>query len=302
MDSDLTDQRRSSPSNRRDKSRYIPAEILFLISVVFFTVMNLIYESNKSDFDSSTGNALYPDVTLFLLIAGALFLVSSVISLLSAESGKPVKADGQSRVSKSTVAVVADSLSENKKVVAVSAIIYGIIFAFLDGIMIFQPTVNFKIAYGITGPATVVENCCGPPGYIPVGLAYFPSQHFGIQLIPLSLMILVLMSTLVGVNVSLLIASVRTSKSNLGQQVRTSVKSSSFFGGAFGALLGVFAGCPTCAAAFFLSMIAGSGATAFSLAISAYQPLIILASVPLLIGSILWQARSIRKILLGCPI
>ena len=173
----------------------------------------------------------------------------------------------------------------------------------MDAILIYQPTVDFPSAYGVANPSAFVETCCGPPGYIPVGLVYFPAQHFGIQLIPISVLIMVLVSLLVGVNVSLIVVSVRKTRS-LKQESKVSpqFRKSSLMGGALGAAFGLFAGCPTCAAVFFLSMIAGSGATAFSLVISQYQPVIIVLSIPLLLGSIFWQAKSIRTILLGCTV
>jgi hypothetical protein len=67
-----------------------------------------------------------------------------------------------------------------------------------------------------------------------------------------------------------------------------------------GAAFGLFAGCPTCAATFFISMIAGTGATALSTLISSYQPLVVAVTVPLLFFSIFWQAKSIGIILQGC--
>ncbi len=213
--------------------------------------------------------------------------------------------DSKSRVMKSLGTTVAETIFQNGRIISIASIVYGAIFAFLDGILIYQPSVNFASAYGITSPSFVVEYCCGPPGYVPAGQAYFPAEHFGIQLIPASILMMLLVSTLVGVNVAFLITSIRSSQPMRNLQIfgsSASLNRTSFLGGAAGATFGVFAGCPTCAAAFFLSMIAGSGATAFSLTISEFQPVIILVSIPLLFGFIIWQARGLRKILTGCSI
>jgi len=288
-------EEKNSAVSRRPS--YLPSEISLLVALLFFTTVNLIYAENKSDFQTSSGSAYYPELTLVFLVLGAAFLTVSIVGFLRIESRKPLTIDNQSRLRKSLGAIVAEAIFQNRSVLTLIAVGYGMVFAFIDGILIYQPTIDFGTNYGVTVPTYVVENCCGPPGYVPVGLVYFPAQHFGIELIPLSLMIMVLVSVLVGVNVALLLESVRKSK-----PMKMQKSGNSFVGGIIGAAFGVFSGCPTCAAAFFLSMIAGSGATAFSLTISELQPAIILISVPLLFFSIVWQARSIRTILLGCKI
>jgi hypothetical protein len=293
----------NSVSLEKSRPRYLVSEVSLLIALFFFTGLNILYAENKSDFQTSTGSAFYPDLTLLLLILGAAFLTLSSFSFLLVETKRPTQIDARSRVSKTTGAIIADSIFQNKRVITVVAIVYGGIFAFLDGILIYQPSVDFASAYGFSSPAVVVENCCGPPGFIPAGLAYLPAQHFGIQIIPISIVIMILVSLLVGMNVALLITSVKKSREvNQPQKANGPFLANgrSFLGGAFGAVIGVFAGCPTCAAAFFLSMIAGSGATAFSLAISEFQPVIVLVSIPVLLGSILWQSRSIGKMFSGC--
>jgi hypothetical protein len=288
-------EEKNSAVSRRPS--YLPSEISLLVALLFFTTVNLIYAENKSDYQTSSGSAYYPDLTLIFLVLGAAFLTISIVGFLRIESRKPLTIDSQSRVRKSLGAIVAEAIFQNRGVLTLIAVAYGLVFAFIDGILIYQPTIDFGSNYGVTVPTSVVENCCGPPGYVPVGLVYFPAQHLGIELIPLSLMIMVLVSVLVGVNVALLLESVRISR-----PMKMQKSGNSFVGGIIGAAFGVFSGCPTCAAAFFLSMIAGSGATAFSFTISELQPAIILISIPLLFFSIVWQARSIRTILLGCKI
>jgi hypothetical protein len=298
----------SSRQNRSKLGEFRPhhfvTEFSFLIALLFFTSVNMLFAENKSDFQTS-GSPFFPDLTLIMMISGSSFLILGVFSYLSIQRKKPPVMDSKSRITKSLGTTVAETIFQNGRIITVAAIVYGAIFAFLDGILIYQPSVNFAAAYGITSPAFVVEDCCGPPGYVPAGLAYFPAEHFGVQLIPASILIMLLVSILVGVNVAFLVTSIRSSQPMRDMQRSgnsASLNRTSFLGGAVGATFGVFAGCPTCAAAFFLSMIAGSGATAFSLTISEFQPVIILVSIPLLFGSILWQAKSLRKILAGCSV
>jgi len=286
------------------RPNYFVTKFSLLITLLFFTGVNILYAENRAHFQTS-GSPFFPDLTLVLLISGSSFLILGILSYLSIQRKEPPVTNSKSRVVKSLRTIVAETIFQNGRIISAGAIAYGLVLAFLDGILIYQPSVNFASAYGITSPAFIVEDCCGPPGYVPAGLAYFPAEHFGIQLIPASILIMLLVSILVGVNVAFLITSVRSSQPMRGVQ-RTgdlaSLNRTSFLGGAVGATFGVFAGCPTCAAAFFLSMIAGSGATAFSLTISEFQPMIILVSVPLLFGSIFWQAKGLRKIFSGCSV
>jgi hypothetical protein len=284
--------------------RYLVSELSILFALLFLASMNIIYAATKSYFQISGGSPFYPDITLILLLLGFVFICAAALSFLKIEWKTPPNIDANSRFTRSIGGVIADAFFQNKGVIVTVAVIYGLIFALLDGILIYQPTVNFALEYGVSSSAAVVENCCGPAGYVPVGLIYVPAEHFGIQLIPVSVLIMFAVSVLVGINVALLLVSIRKSRPMKQQKSDSSVRAgkNSFLGGAVGALFGVFAGCPTCAAAFFLSMIAGSGATAFSLAISEFQPVIVLVSIPLLFGSILWQAKGIRTILLGCQL
>jgi hypothetical protein len=297
----------SSETKSRELKRkpsFISSWITLLVSLSFFTGLNLVYAENKPAFELSSSSAFYADLTLVLLLVGVAFLCASVFLFLRVEIRNHPIIDSNSRVSYSVGGIIAETIFRNRKLIALVAIVYGVVFALLDGILIYQPTVDFATVYGVTNPSTVVETCCGPPGYVPVGLVYFPLQHLGLQLIPMSLLIMILVSVLVGVNVSLLIASIEKSRplTTMNPNAPSTRANSSFLGSAVGAVFGVFAGCPTCAAAFFLSMIAGSGATAFSLTISQFQPVIILVSIPLLFGSIAWQARSMKKIMLGCSL
>jgi hypothetical protein len=288
---------------RKVSQNFLGAKLSLLLALLSFIALNAIYAENKSAFLTSDSSSFYPDLSLILLSAGSILILYGVLSFLQAERKRPVSVDGNSRIEWSLGRIISDAVFQQGRIIAISAVIYGIFFAFVDAILIYQPSVDFTTSYGFASPATVVEYCCGPPGYVPVGLVYFPAQHFGVQLIPISVLIMVLVSLLVGVNVSLIVASVRKTRSSKAESTGSAqFRKSSFMGGVLGAAFGLFAGCPSCAAVFFLSMVAGSGATAFSLVISRYQPVIIALSIPLLLVSIFWQAKSIRTIMLGCSV
>jgi len=288
---------------RKVSWNFLGAKLSLLLALLSFIALNAIYAENKSAFLTSDSSSFYPDLSLILLSAGSILILYGALSFRQAEGRRPMSVDTNSRIDWSLGRIISDAVFQQGRIIAISATIYGIFFAFVDAILIYQPAVDFASAYGFASPAAVVEYCCGPPGYIPVGLVYFPAQHIGIQLIPISVLIMMLVSLLVGVNVSLIVASVRKTRSLKVESTGSpQFRKSSFMGGALGAAFGLFAGCPTCAAVFFLSMIAGSGATSVSLVISRYQPVIIALSIPLLLVSIIWQAKSIRTIMLGCSV
>lgn len=289
------ERKSSRPENSRPDHRY--ARLFLISSVLFFAAMNLVYAAYRPYFELSSSSAFFAVATFFLFSLGVAFLAASAFFYLRTESRRPDALEDNSRIKKTVGAVVAEAISQKWKNLAVVAVIYALVFSFLDGVLIYQPGVDFATVYGISNPQMVVETCCGPPTYVPVGLVYFPAQHFGLQLIPASIAIMLCISLLVGVNVALMFLSVEKSR-----PLKNLQKNAGSLGGSIGAVFGIFAGCPTCAAAFFLSMIAGSGATAFSFTISEFQPLILLLSIPLLIASIIWQSKCIETILSGCAI
>ncbi len=266
-----------------------------LLGLVLFTLSNLFYAVNRYEFNEIQAPGFYSYISLLLLTAASMLFAVSAFSYLKIQHSVPATVENGSNVPQWSLGrIVSDGLFQEKKLVITATAVYAFFFALLDGILIYQPKVNFALAYDVSGFTSRVVTCCGVPGYVPVGLLYFPAQHLGVQLIPLSVMLMIFVSLLVGLNVALLYRAYSLSRSN-SLDSRKGVA-----GSIAGAAFGLFAGCPTCAAAFFLSMIAGTGATAFSAVISAYQPVIVALTVPLLLFSIYWQARSIRTILQGC--
>ena len=182
--------------------------------------------------------------------------------------------------------IISDAIFLQKKLFVSATAIYALVFALLDGILVYQPNVNFAIDYAVNSPTWRVATCCGTPAYVPVGLLYLPAQHLGVELFPLSVLLMLIVSVLVGLNVALIVKALRLSRSQNTKGAAGSV---------LGAAFGLFAGCPTCAAAFFLSMIAGTGATAFSAIIAEYQPLIVALTLPLLTFSIYLPGKKHRN-------
>lgn len=277
---------------------YIVPKLAIGAGAAFVAVGNIFYSLNVEKFYGSPSPPIYSFVSLAFVCLSAISFAIALLSYLQIEGTLLPIARKDSNILRWRITrIIADAFFGEKKIVILSAVPYAIFFAFLDGILIYQPGLDFSVVYAVNGPTWHVVTCCGFPGYIPVGLLYLPAQHLGMQLIPLSILIMTLVSLLVGLNVSLLYKAFRQLRTQ-----RTGVTGKrGIVTSIFGLFLGLFTGCPTCAAAFFLSMIAGTGSTVFSFVVAKYQPLIVALTIPMLLASIYWQAKSIRTLLEGCP-
>ncbi|HZW57242.1 MAG TPA: hypothetical protein VFF30_13205 [Nitrososphaerales archaeon] len=297
--------------HRQDGFRRNFPKLSLVVGMCLLTVMNLFYAANRSEFVVSGSSPLYSFGTLTLLLSGAFFLGLAGLSYLwfggRQSNTRMQRRDASGKVNLSINKITADAFFKNGRILVLVAVLYAVFFALVDAIIIYQPTVDFFTIYNVSGVTFRVLTCCGGPADIPVFLFYFPSQHLGLQLVPLSVLLMILVSSLVGLNISLLYMATRLSRgTSAGIAPRSGAGVKRTKGGSFssvvGAAFGLFSGCPTCAAAFFLSMVAGSGATAVSSLLSEYQPAIVALTIPLLLGSIYWQAKSVRILMQGCSV
>ncbi|MEO9296001.1 MAG: hypothetical protein ABI347_10445 [Nitrososphaera sp.] len=173
------------------------------------------------------------------------------------------------------------------KVMAISAIGYGVFFASLSQILVFRPDVSFA-EKGIAVPSAELIPCCGSPGYMPMLTVYF-TDHFLLLIIPVNVMLASVVSVMVGFNVALSVYAYELRKS---MQARTSLV------GGIGAATGLFVGCPTCAGSMVSAVlglgVAGAGASTSALA--PFQTAFIAASIPALAVVPFLLARSIRSV------
>jgi hypothetical protein len=192
-------------------------------------------------------------------------------------------------ISDSTISsIIANALNKKraKQIFVISAIGYGIFFAFTSGVIIYKPDIN-ATDYGFPKPPHIeISPCCDLPGYMPMIFAFF-TEHIGLQIIPLNLLLLVAVSFLVGLNfaISSTVFSIAKSGGKLG---------------AFGAITGLFVGCPTCAGTAFTMLFGfGAGVTTFTLFMTSFeaeiQTIFIAISIPILLATPLIMARRIQK-------
>jgi len=181
------------------------------------------------------------------------------------------------------------SLGKYRRFFVASAIIYGLIYAVITSMIVYQPTVDFAKAYGAAVPSAILTPR-GSPLYAPDLIAYLPG-HIGIQLIPLTVILLITISTLVGANIAVSAFAFDSRARGDGKGLT----------GALGALVGLFTGCPTCAGIFFANTLGGSGAASFATLLGYYQPAFILLSIPVLLATPYLTSRSLAKVYLdGC--
>ena len=173
------------------------------------------------------------------------------------------------------------------KIVAITAIGYGIFFGFLSQIFVYRTDVSFS-EKGLVVPSTEIIPCCSAPGYVPMFTAYI-TDHFLILVIPVNVMLATIVSALVGLNVGLSVYAYR---------LRQSLKTKNSIIGGIGATTGLFVGCPTCAGSLFSAFlgigIAGAGTSAAVLA--PFQTLFIAASIPALVIAPFLITRGIRSV------
>jgi hypothetical protein len=160
---------------------------------------------------------------------------------------------------------------------------YGIIYAMISSMLIYRSE-NFSYLYGVTIPSIVITSY-GPIGYVPTIAAYF-TDHVGLLIIPINLVVILLVSALVGVN---MVFSIYAFKNRPKKSTTTP------FLGVLGATTGLFAACPTCASFYIFSIIAGSLAPTITAFTVTFYALFIVISIPLLVFTPFITVLSIRK-------
>lgn len=189
------------------------------------------------------------------------------------------------RASPSILSVMRDAFATKNavRVGAAVAAAYAVVYAFVSSLVVYQPNVDFAAVYGVTGLswAAFIE---GATGATPAIYVYLPSQHLGMQLLPLTLLFIFLVPILVGFNVILSFFALRLSSfPQSGRWLATS-----------GAVFGLFTACPTCAGLFLASSIGGVGTT-LALALAPFQLLFVAVTLPVLLLGPVLTAVSVQR-------
>jgi hypothetical protein len=153
-------------------------------------------------------------------------------------------------------------------------------FSFTSGIIVYQPEVMFSYHYDAVIPSAHINTCCREPGYMPEIIVYI-TEHVGLQIIPINLLLVVMVTYLVGLNTSLAVSAFSIAK-----------RSGGLIG--VGATTGLFIACPTCVSTFFAIFIGSSSVVAFTVLLTQLQTLFIVITIPVLLVTPLIIARKIQ--------
>jgi len=181
----------------------------------------------------------------------------------------------------STIIALTTWNSKSRKIFVVIFIGYGIFFSLISGTLVYQPEVNFAIHYGATIPSGFIAPCCDGPGYMPKIIIYL-TEHVGLQIIPINLVLQVIVSYLVGLNGAIAVNAYSISKKGRGI-------------GTVGAVTGLFIACPTCAGTFLSIFVGTASGVALSIALAQMQTFFIAISIPVLIITPYIMAKKLQN-------
>ena len=188
----------------------------------------------------------------------------------------------------STIIALVTWNSKSKKIFLTTFIGYGIFFALISGTLVYQPEINFVTHYGAVIPSGFIAPCCDEPGYMPKIIIYI-TEHIGLQIIPINLVLQIIVSYLVGLNVSIAVTAYSISKKGGGIST-------------IGAAAGLFIACPTCAGTFLSIFIGTASGIALSVALLQMQTFLIGISIPILIVTPYLMAKKLRNTDGSCKI
>ena len=181
----------------------------------------------------------------------------------------------------STIIALVTWNSKSRKIFVITFIGYGIFFSLVSGTLVYQPEVNFAIHYGATIPSGFIAPCCDGPGYMPKIIIYL-TEHVGLQIIPINLVLQVTVSYLVGLNTAIAVSAFTISKKGRGMST-------------IGSIIGLFIACPTCAGSFLSIFIGTASGIALSIALAQMQTLFIAISIPVLLVTPYIMAKKLRN-------
>jgi len=171
--------------------------------------------------------------------------------------------------------------SKSRKIFAITFITYGVFFSLTAGLIVYQPDMTFSHHYDAVIPSTHMNVCCGEPGYMPTIIVYI-TEHIGLQIIPINLVLVIIVSYLVGLNTSLAVKAISVTKKSGGL---TSI----------GATTGLFVACPTCVSTFFALFVGSSSAITFTVILTQLQTLFVGITIPILLLTPIIIAKQMQK-------
>ncbi len=181
----------------------------------------------------------------------------------------------------STIIAITTWNQKSRKIFVATFIGYGIFFSLVSGTLVYQPEVDFSYHYGAEIPSGFVAPCCDKPGYMPQVIIYL-TEHIGLNIIPINLVLQITVSYLVGLNAAIAVNAYAISKKGRGAS-------------SIGAIAGLFIACPTCAGSFLSVFIGTASGIALSIALTQMQTFFIAISIPVLLVTPYIMAKKLRN-------
>ena len=185
------------------------------------------------------------------------------------------------RTSLSTIVAISVWNPRSRKIFVATFVGYGVFFSLVSGTLVYQPEVNFVTHYGATIPSGFIAPCCDGPGYMPKIIVYL-TEHVGLQIIPINLVLQVMVSYLVGLNAAVAAGAYAVFKGGSGMST-------------IGAATGLFIACPTCAGTFLSVFVGTASGIALSVALAQMQTLFIAISIPVLCAIPFIMAKKLQS-------
>ena len=256
----------------------LPELVLGTSAVIIPLVAYSIYVNSIPVLDAPTAHQL--EFLAYSVFALTLVGISSAVIGLRELVRASRKADYNAQHVLRALARMFEQKRYGRMMLVVS-LMYGAVFAFLSGMIVYSPLESFGSEYSVRIPSAVVAVCCGTAGFIPV-MTVFLTDHLGLLLIPTDVVLVVLVSGLVGLNVTLILGQYdNRPRSNSGRWLL-----------GVGAACGLFTACPTCAGLLLSTVILGLGSTAL-VVLSGMQLDLVLGTVLALIAGTVLNAEMV---------
>ena len=249
---------------------------LIILGFVVIAILFLIYARTAS-------LGLTPEAVLAIERLAGIFYIIFIMAFGTITFGlyryhkqKALKNDGGmlSRIAATTFN------KKSRRVFLLTFIGYGIFFSLTSGMLVYQPEVVFSYHYRVIIPSAHITACCGDPGYMPKITVYL-TEHLGLQIVPINLVLQIIVSYLVGLNTALAVSAFTFFKKEGGLS-------------SVGATTGLFIACPTCVGTFSSILVGSAGAIAFTLAITQLQTMFILITIPILLITPFIMAKKLK--------
>lgn len=174
-----------------------------------------------------------------------------------------------------------------------ASISYWVLYGFLSSMVIYRST-DLSTLYKVSIPSISMIPY-GPIGYVPTLAVYF-TNHLGLLVTPINLIISIAVSALVGLNLVLFVFAFKLNPSKRLYKKGDSTRGPTAAAlGVLGGTTGLFTACLTCASFFIFNLLAGSLVPTIAPFAVAYYMMFVIFSIPLLFVTLFISASSIRR-------